>query len=131
MFEGQVHEKIIVLSSGNKVAPELVENLVKESYLISHCMVYGDGKDYCVALITIDETEAANMCVEQIDGLVEQAVAKANARLSSSEQIKRWKILDRDLSAEFDEITPTLKLKRNVVSQHFKTTLEELYAENN
>jgi len=124
-------KEIIVLSSGKNVAPALVENLVKESHLISHCMVYGDGKSYCVALITINETEAANMCVEQIDGLVEQAVARANSRLSTTEQIKRWKILDRDLSAEFDEVTPTLKLKRSVVAQHFKTTLEKLYSENN
>jgi len=129
MFEGQVHEKIIVLSSGNKVAPELVENLVKESYLISHCMVYGDGKDYCVALITIDETEAANMCVEQIDGLVEQAVAHANSRVSISEQIRRWKILSRDFSPELDEVTLTLTLKRNVIVRHFGAALEALYSE--
>jgi long-chain acyl-CoA synthetase len=121
-------KEIIVLSSGKNVAPALVENLVKESHLISHCMVYGDGKSYCVALITINETEAANMCVEQVDGLVEQAVAKANARLSSSEQIKRWKILDRDFSAEFDEVTPTLKLKRGVVANHFRQDIEELYS---
>lgn len=129
MFEGQVHEKIFVLSSGNKVAPELVENLVKESYLISHCMVYGDGKDYCVALITIDETEAANMCVEQIDGLVEQAVAHANSRVSISEQIRRWKILSRDFSPELDEVTLTLTLKRNVIVRHFGAALEALYSE--
>lgn len=129
MFEGQVHEKIIVLSSGNKVAPELVENLVKESYLISHCMVYGDGKDYCVALITIDETEAANMCVEQIDGLVEQAVAHANSRVSISEQIRRWKILSRDFSPGLDEVTLTLTLKRNVIARHFGAVLEALYSE--
>lgn len=120
-------KEIIVLSSGKNVAPALVENLVKESHLISHCMVYGDGKSYCVALITINEAEAASMCVEQIDGLVEHAVVKANARLSSTEQIKRWKILDRDLSAEFDEVTPTLKLKRSVVAANFKNELEKLY----
>ncbi len=120
-------KEIIVLSSGKNVAPALVENLVKESHLISHCMVYGDGKSYCVALITINESEAANMCVEQIQGLVEQAVARANARLSSSERIKRWKLLDRDLSAEFDEVTPTLKLKRSVVGANFKSELEKLY----
>jgi len=121
-------KEIIVLSSGKNIAPALVENLVKESHLISHCMVYGDGKSYCVALITINETEAANMCVEQIHGLVEQSVARANASVSSSEQIKRWTILDRDFSAEFDEVTPTLKLKRNVVTEHFRRRLEELYS---
>ncbi len=121
-------KEIIVLSSGKNIAPALVENLVKESHLISHCMVYGDGKSYCVALITINETEAANMCAEQIEGLVGQSVARANARVSTSEQIKRWTILDRDFSAEFDEVTPTLKLKRNVVTEHFRRNLEELYS---
>ena len=94
-----------MLSTGENVTPALVENLVKESDLISHCILYGDGGSDCIALITIDETEAANMCVEQIEGLVQQAVARANARLSTSEQIRCWKILDRDLSADRHEVT--------------------------
>lgn len=123
---GRIKE-IIVLSSGKNVAPALVENLVKESHLISHCFLYGDGRSYCVALITINENEAANMCREQIDGLVEQAVHNANRRVSSSEQIKRWTILDRDFSAAFDEVTPTLKLKRSIVAQNFSGEINDLY----
>ena len=126
MITGRKKE-IIVLSSGKNVAPALVENLVKESHLISHCMVHGDGRSYCVALITINETEAANMCREEIQGLVEQAVQRANSRVSSTEQIKRFTILDRDFSAENDEVTPTLKLKRNVVARHFKHAIDKLY----
>jgi long-chain acyl-CoA synthetase len=120
-------KEIIVLSSGKNVAPALIENLVRESHLISHCFVHGDGKSYCVALISINEAEAANMCREQIQGLVEQAVQKANARVSSNEQIKRFAILDRDFSPEFDEVTPTLKLKRNVVAEHFADAIQKLY----
>ncbi len=120
-------KEIIVLSSGKNVAPALIENLVKESHLISHCMVCGDGKSYCVALITINEAEAANMSPEQIQSLVEQSVARTNARVSTSEQIKRWTILDRDFSAEFDEVTPTMKLKRRVIAEHYKDALENLY----
>ncbi len=120
-------KEIIVLSSGKNVAPAYVENLVKQSHLISHCFLFGDGRSYCVALITINETEAANMCPEHIFGLVEQAVSKANSKVSSSEQIKRWKILDRDFAPEFDEVTPTLKLKRNVVAANFRGELDELY----
>ncbi len=120
-------KEMIVLSSGKNVAPALVENLVKASHLISQCFVYGDGRSYCVALITINENEAANMCHEEIQGMVEQAVAQANARVSSSEQIKRFTILDRDFLAENDEVTPTMKLKRDVVERHFKKVLERLY----
>lgn len=67
------------------------------------------------------------MCREQIHGLVEQAGNKANSRVSSSEGVKRWVTLDRDFSAEFDEVTPTLKLKRNVVAENFHGELEKLY----
>lgn len=123
---GQIKE-IIVLSSGKNVAPTLIENYVKESHLVSQCFVYGDNRSYCVALITINETESANMCHEQIHGLIEAALNKANGRVSNSEQIKRWAILDRDFSADLDEITPTSKLKRSVVAGHFKKVLEGLY----
>lgn len=129
MFEKEAGEEIIVLSSGDMIAPAFVENLIKESNLIGDCMVYGDGRDYCVALITIDETEAANMCVEQIDGLVDQAVAYANSRISGIEHIKRWKVLDRDFLPELDEVTPARILQRNVIARHFRAALEALYSE--
>jgi long-chain acyl-CoA synthetase len=120
-------KEIIVLSSGKNVAPALIENVVRESHLVSHCFVYGDGHSYCVALISINQTEAANMCREEITGLVEQAVKKANSRFSSSEQIKLFKILDRDFSPDLDEVTPTMKLKRDVVAKNFRKDIEELY----
>lgn len=121
-------KEIIVLSNGKNVAPALIENIVKESHLISHCFVYGDGRSYCVGLITINEAEA-NIAGTNGDlrAEVEQIVSKANVRVSSSEQIKRFAILERDFSAELDEVTPTMKLKRNVVVENFKTVLEKLY----
>ncbi len=104
-----------------------MEGLIKESHLVSNCFVYGDGRNYLTALITINEDEAANMCGEQITGLIDQAVQKANSRVSGSGQIKRWTILDRDFSLKYDEVTTTLKLKRSVVAQNFKLELEQLY----
>ncbi|MBK7934348.1 MAG: long-chain fatty acid--CoA ligase [Acidobacteria bacterium] len=124
-------KEIIVLSNGKNVAPALIENFVKESHLISHCFLFGDGRSYCVALITINVNEAASMCREQIEGLVDQAVAAANARVSSSEQIKQFVILDSDFSAERDEITPTMKLKRNVIAANHKDLLEKMYEKQN
>jgi long-chain acyl-CoA synthetase len=127
-------KEIIVLSSGKNVAPALIENLVRESHLISHCFVHGDAKSYCVALITLNQAEAgASGSYEEMArspemrASVENIVAKANARVSSSEQIKRFAILKRDFSPEFDEVTPTLKLKRNVVAENFEGLLEKLY----
>jgi long-chain acyl-CoA synthetase len=120
-------KEIIVLSSGKNVAPALVENYVKESHLISHCFIYGDGRSYCVALITINKAEAAAYSEERARDVVDEIVEKANARVSNAEKIKKFVILENDFSAERDEITPTMKLKRNVVAKNYKDILEKLY----
>lgn len=135
-------KEIIVLSSGKNVAPAVVENYVKENHLISQCFLYGDGKNYCVAIITLNQIESemfaktnkidfANFAEltknEQILNLVKLSVAKANSRLSNSEQIKKFVILERDFSLELDEITPTLKVKRNVVAKNFAEEIANLY----
>jgi len=127
-------KEIIVLSSGKNVAPALIENIVKESHLISHCFVHGDGRSYCVALITLNQNEAGlngsyaefARSSEMLDA-VEKIIERSNARVSSSEQIKRFAILDRDFSPEFDEVTPTMKLKRDVVAKNFREEIDELY----
>ncbi|MGC2237783.1 MAG: AMP-dependent synthetase/ligase [Pyrinomonadaceae bacterium] len=135
-------KEIIVLSSGKNVAPALIENLVKENHLISQCFVFGDGKSYCVALITLNQVElesfakANNIGFESFTGLtqkeeIRQVVAaqieKANSRVSSSESIKRFEIMERDFLQKADEITPTLKLKRNVIAEKFKDVIQSLY----
>lgn len=135
-------KEIIVLSSGKNVAPALVENFVKENHLVSQCFLYGDCKSYCVALITLNQAEveafAKNNAIEfenfaeltgneKILETIERTVNKANARVSSSEQIKRFTILEKDFSTDTDEITPTLKLKRNVIAQKFADEIENLY----
>jgi long-chain acyl-CoA synthetase len=135
-------KEIIVLSSGKNVAPNLVENYVKENHLISQCFLFGDGKSYCTAIITLNEAEAKMFAKaneipfenfadltknEQIFDVVKLSVNKANERLSSSEQIKKFIILKRDFLLELDEITPTLKVKRNVVAKNFAEEIENLY----
>ena len=135
-------KEIIVLSNGKNVAPALIENLVKENHLVSQCFLSGDGKSYCVALITLNQTEAemfarANkiefedfaelMRRTRILESIEETVAKANTKVSSSEQIKKFVILERDFSAELNEITPTMKLKRNFISEKFRDEIEKLY----
>lgn len=135
-------KEIIVLSSGKNVAPALLENLLKENHLISQAFVFGDGKSYCVALVTLNRAEAEAFAraneikyKNYIDltrreiffQSVKETVERANARVSSSEQIKRFKILERDFQPDSDEITPTLKLKRNVIFKNFSDILEKLY----
>lgn len=136
-------KEIIVTSTGKNVAPALIENLLKEHHLISHALIYGDGKSYLVALITLNpfETEsyarASNIAhaafaeltrSEPINALVQKLVEKVNARVSSTEAIRNFAILDHDLTIEADEITPTLKIKRNVVTEKYREIIESLYA---
>ncbi|MDQ6785362.1 MAG: AMP-dependent synthetase/ligase [Acidobacteriota bacterium] len=135
-------KEIIVLSSGKNVAPALLENLLKENHLVSQVFVSGDGRSYLIALITLNQAEVEAFARaskiefadfadltknEMILQSIAETVARANARVSSPEQIKNYLILDRDFSAESDEITPTLKLKRNIVSAKFSNEIENLY----
>ncbi len=135
-------KEIIVLSNGKNVAPALLENFVKENHLISQAFIYGDGKSFITALVTLNQNEteafarAKNIVFENFAGLtrekeiwqtVDDTIQKTNARVSSSERIKKFLILERDFLSQLDELTPTLKLKRNVISEKFKDVLEALY----
>jgi long-chain acyl-CoA synthetase len=135
-------KELIVTSTGKNIAPLLLENLIKEHPLISHAMVYGDGKSYLVALITLNqveleefactgniryETYAALTNHPEIIRLVQQIIDGVNSKVSSTESIKNFRILDKDLSLNADEVTPTMKVKRNVVAARYKTLFEALY----
>ncbi|HKR01220.1 MAG TPA: long-chain fatty acid--CoA ligase [Pyrinomonadaceae bacterium] len=136
-------KELIVTSTGKKVAPALVENLLKEHHLISHALVFGEGKSYLVALITLNQLEAEayarahSIAYEdfaeltgrvEIQGLVKEIVAGVNARVSSTEAIKRFLVIDHDFQLERDEVTPTLKLKRAVVTERYQDLLQSLYS---
>jgi long-chain acyl-CoA synthetase len=129
---------ILVTAGGKNVAPQNIENDLKGSKYVSQAVVLGDRKPYVAALITLDEAEIAKWAgrdapLEQLaadDGvreLIQGVVDEVNRDRSRFEQIKRFRILPRDFSAEHDEITPTLKLKRRVVHEHFADEIEALY----
>lgn len=135
-------KEIIVLSTGKNVAPAMLENLLKENHLISQAFIYGDGRSYLTALVTLNQIEgeayarANNIAFsdfaeltrkEEIGKIVAAQVEKTNARVASSEQIKKFVILERDFSPEMDEVTPTLKIKRAVVAERFHDVLQNLY----
>jgi long-chain acyl-CoA synthetase len=113
-------KELIVTSTGKKVAPALLENMLKEDHLISQAMVYGEGRSYLVALITLNRA-AEPQAVQDI-------VDRVNRRVSSTESIKRFAILDRDFEIARDEITPTGKLKRDVIVNRFRDVIENLYS---
>ncbi len=123
---------IIVTAGGKNVAPQNLENELKASKYVSQALVVGDRRPYVVALITLDEAELEKWHTgggENVEALVQGIVDEVNRQHSRFEQIKRFAIPPRDFSAEEGEITPTLKLKRRVVQEHFADAIEVLYRE--
>jgi long-chain acyl-CoA synthetase len=125
---------IIVTAGGKNVAPQNIENDLKASRYISQALVVGDRRPYCIALITLDDAEVAKLGVEgppheseRVRELVQQAVDEANRDRTRFEQIKKFAILPRDFSPEQEEITPTLKLRRRVATEHFQDVIDGLY----
>ncbi|MET0645276.1 MAG: long-chain fatty acid--CoA ligase [Pyrinomonadaceae bacterium] len=136
-------KELIVLSTGKNVAPALVENMIKEHHLVSHAYVHGDGRSYVVALVTLNPQEAEEharargiacgsfeelAASAEMRELVGSIIESANRRVSSSESVRRFVILPRDFRPDLDEVTPTLKLKREVVARNFREVLQSLYA---
>jgi long-chain acyl-CoA synthetase len=136
-------KELIVTSTGKKIAPMMIENLLKEHHLISHALVFGEGKSYLVALITLNKIEAESYARAHaltydsfnaltrnalIQSLVQRIIEGVNARVSSTEAIRKFKVLEHDFQVELDEVTPTLKLKRAVVTERYRDELQSLYA---
>ncbi len=133
---------IIVTAGGKNVAPQNLENSLKTFPIVSQAMVYGDKRKYLVCLITVNEDAAkkilsdkgapvgdyaANSKRPEVHAAVQAAVNALNAEQPPYNSIKRFAVLDRDFSQETGELTPTLKVKRKICSQKFKTTLDGLY----
>jgi long-chain acyl-CoA synthetase len=133
---------ILITAGGKNVAPQNLENALKASPLVSHALVIGDRRPYVAALVTMDSDEAAKWAEargvdgdpaalagsEQLHAEIQRIVDEVNRDRSRFEQIKRFVILPRDFSMEEGEVTPTLKLKRRTVQQHFADEIERLYA---
>jgi long-chain acyl-CoA synthetase len=134
---------LIVTAGGKNVAPQNLENELKSSRFVSQALVVGDRRPYIVALVTLDEPEVRAWAAERgFDGglaplaqhesvltLVEEIVDGVNADRTRFEQIKRFTVLPRDFSAEQEEVTPTLKLRRRVCEEHFADEIARLYTD--
>jgi long-chain acyl-CoA synthetase len=118
---------IIVTAGGKNVAPQNLENELKSHRVVSQALVMGDRKPYIAALITLDPESAASLSPDEAHAQVQLAVDAVNAERSRFEQIKRFRILPREFTLEEDEITPTLKLRRKIVLEHFADDAASLY----
>ena len=118
---------LIITAGGKNIAPQNLENALKASRFVSQALVVGDRRPYVAALVTLDEAELTST---GRDGqqVVQALVDEVNRDRMRVEQIKRFVILPRDFSQEEGEVTPTLKLRRKVIHEHFADEIERLYA---
>ncbi|NUW39999.1 AMP-dependent synthetase/ligase [Nonomuraea rhodomycinica] len=134
-------KEILVTAAGKNVAPGPLEDALRAHPLVSQAVVVGDGRPFVGALITLDPEAleqwrstrgpagaAADPAADpEIRAEVQQAVDRANATVSKAEQIKKFTILDADITEESGHLTPTLKIKRNIVMRDFAADVEALY----
>ncbi|HEU5143972.1 MAG TPA: long-chain fatty acid--CoA ligase [Dermatophilaceae bacterium] len=133
---------LIKTSGGKYVAPQAIEVLFKgRCALASQIVVHGDGRNYVTALVTLDpdavsawaahrnvEADYASLTRhEEIRAEIERAIEHVNSVVNRWETIKDYRILDRDLTVEEGDLTPSLKVKRRVVEQRHKPLFDEMY----
>ena len=133
--------EILVTAGGKSVAPAVLEDRVRAHRLVSQCLVVGDGKPFVAALVTLDEEAVAHWSSSHdkqgsladlvhdpnLVAEIQTAVDDANAAVSRAEQIRKFTVLAADWTEESGELTPTLKLKRNVVLRRCHDDIEALY----
>jgi long-chain acyl-CoA synthetase len=136
-------KELIITSSGKSISPDNLESALRETRWISNAVVYGDRRPYLVALIALDADElpalaaelgidadpAAMAADERVHAAIGRDVDAVNERFARIEQIKRFGLLERELSQAEGELTPTLKIKRDVVYRRYAERLERLYTD--
>jgi long-chain acyl-CoA synthetase len=135
---------LIITSGGENISPAAIENLLTAHPLIGQALSYGDRRPYVVALLTLDDTVApawarargiqasslAELAAEPaVLAAVAEAVADANERLARVQQVKRWRLLPVEWTADSGELTPTFKLRRRVVHAKYADVINALYAD--
>ena len=137
-------KEIIVTAGGKNVAPAVLEDQLRAHPLISQAMVVGDAKPFIGALITIDPEafdgwkgqhhKAAGASVGDLAtdpdlvAEVEAAVKQANQSVSHAESIRKFRILPVDFTEDTGELTPTMKVRRNMVAEKFASEIEAIYS---
>jgi long-chain acyl-CoA synthetase len=138
-------KELIITAGGTNVAPAVLEDRLRASPLVSQAMVVGEGRPYIAALITLDreglqfwETQHGRPASAGSDdpnddpelvAEIQRAVDNANKAVSRAESIRRFRILGTDFTEAAGELTPTLKLRRDVLAKHFAPEIEALYSQ--
>src|SRR3954451_6906546 len=134
---------IIITAGGKNLTPANIENDLKQNRWISQAVMHGDRRPYPVVLITLDPEEAPALAHElgiedadpaalaehpKVHERIQAVLDEVNRNYAQVEQVKKFTILDHDLSQETGELTPTLKVKRNVVNEKYADRFEALYS---
>ena len=137
-------KELIVTAAGKNVAPAPLEDHLRAHELISQAVVVGDARPFIAALLTIDELAAGDWAARhgmagstlaalrgtpEFAAAIQGAVDDANASVSKAESIRKFVLLDRDLSIEAEELTATLKVRRGVVEKEYAAQIDRMYAE--
>jgi long-chain acyl-CoA synthetase len=133
---------IIVTAGGKNVAPQNLENELKTDPLVSQVMVHGDKRKFLSALVALNDENARKWATEngvpagaklhedpKVKARLQQAIDALNQKLPSYATVKRFAIVPKDFTQETGELTPTLKVKRKVVTQKYQAVLDAFYAE--
>ncbi|MGW7055410.1 AMP-dependent synthetase/ligase [Streptomyces sp. NPDC054887] len=136
-------KEIIVTAGGKNVAPAVIEDRIRAHALVAECMVVGDGRPFVGALVTLDEEFLGRWAAEngkpagstaaslrddaQLLAVVQQAVNDGNSAVSKAESVRKFRVLPTQFTEEAGHITPSLKLKRNVVAKDFADEIEAIY----
>ncbi|MDX6632349.1 MAG: long-chain acyl-CoA synthetase [Solirubrobacterales bacterium] len=132
---------IIITAGGKNITPANLEAEIKQSQWVSQCVVVGDRRPYLVALVTLDMEEVAKLAEEKgwpsdpaalaqnedVRALIQAHIDQINEKFARVEQVKKFAILPADLSQEGGELTPTMKVKRNVVAEKYSDVVDEIY----
>ncbi|WP_055556228.1 long-chain fatty acid--CoA ligase [Streptomyces sp. NBRC 110028] len=136
-------KEIIITAGGKNVAPAVIEDRIRAHALIAECMVVGDGRPFVGALITLDEeflprwaaehgkpadATVADLCEDaELLAEIQTAVDDGNAAVSKAESVRKFRVLTQQFTEDSGHVTPSLKLKRNVVAKDFAAEIEALY----
>jgi long-chain acyl-CoA synthetase len=135
-------KEIIITSTGKNITPLIIQNLLKNISYISEALIFGEGKTYLTALVTLDEEKVGQWAKERnvpfkdfasltkhpaVIGLIDKEITTKNQELARIEQIKKFTILEDQFRQDRDELTPTMKVKRRVVEKIYQGQIAAMY----
>ncbi|MFC1231345.1 MULTISPECIES: AMP-dependent synthetase/ligase [Streptomyces] len=137
-------KEILVTAGGKNVAPAVIEDRIRAHALVAECMVVGDGRPFVGALVTLDEEFLGRWAAEhgkpegstatslsedpELLATIQTAVDDGNAAVSKAESVRKFRVLPSQFTEESGHLTPSLKLKRNVVAKDFAHEIEAIYS---